>query len=213
MEVLLVRHGQTANNVVRRHQDPDIPLTVAGEQQAMRTAKTLQNFEPDYLFTSPYKRAVQSASFIAATTGVDPVIEPLVIELQHPNYLHGQRLSGLPAAWYIWRWWWSKALAVESQGETKAEFLDRIEAVYQKIESLPPESRVVIVSHSVFINFMLLQKAGARPISFYAAIRTLIRILRHQNSGIYYLVGKKKSVAKFGRQYQWRVGKYHNENN
>ncbi len=69
--VHLVRHGESAANAdpsVRRSDDP--PLTPRGREQAARAAATLARAGIDAVFSSPLRRARETADAIAAATGL-----------------------------------------------------------------------------------------------------------------------------------------------
>ncbi len=71
--VYLVRHGESAANAdptVRRSEDP--PLTPRGRDQAARAAAALARAGIDAAFSSPLRRARQTADAIASATGVTP---------------------------------------------------------------------------------------------------------------------------------------------
>ena len=66
--VFLVRHGENRANLTRQfsHRKIDYPLTPRGRLQARQTAAYLARFPIHAVYTSPLKRAVETASFIAA---------------------------------------------------------------------------------------------------------------------------------------------------
>tara|TARA_Y100000310_G_scaffold345709_1_gene468599 strand:+ start:2868 stop:3509 length:642 start_codon:yes stop_codon:yes gene_type:complete len=65
MKLILCRHGQTDFNIQRRYQGlAQTPLNEAGFQQAKRVAEKLKEEELDAAFSSPLKRAVQTAEEI-----------------------------------------------------------------------------------------------------------------------------------------------------
>lgn len=77
----LIRHGATANNEARPHrlqgQRTDPPLTTLGQDQAARTGRFLAEISFDAFYSSPLRRAVQTAQAIAEPHGlqVTPVEE------------------------------------------------------------------------------------------------------------------------------------------
>ena len=76
----IIRHGQTEMNQLRRLQGrSDHPLNEAGIAQAGQAARGLQTVTFDHVFTSPLKRAIQTAEIIAP--GVSPVTDDRLIEL------------------------------------------------------------------------------------------------------------------------------------
>ena len=85
MELILVRHGLP----VRRENvdgpaDPE--LSVEGHAQARHLGDYLALEHLDAIYTSPMKRAHQTAMPLAALKGLSPVVEPDVAEWdQHSN--------------------------------------------------------------------------------------------------------------------------------
>ena len=63
--IYIVRHGETDWNVEKRIAgQTDIPLNDTGIKQAMEVAKKLKDIKFDYVFSSPLKRAYQTAKII-----------------------------------------------------------------------------------------------------------------------------------------------------
>jgi len=214
MVLYLVRHGQTSGNVGKRHQPPDIPLTAKGRVQAEVTAQKIAEINPTHLFTSPKKRAVESASAIALKTGLTPQIVPVFAELKHPYFLQGEHLFSVAGLRYIWGWFWGKEGSAYSDGETLAGLWARVNEAYDVIESLPEDSRVVVVSHSVFISFMLAGRRRQKKLSLLAAPFTLLQILLYKNSGVRYLQGLRKpqssgvSASADTQRYHWSLRRF-----
>jgi len=62
-KIWLMRHGQTMWNVEKRFQGSgDSPLTEEGKRQAILVSKRLQNDNITVIFSSPRKRAIQTAA-------------------------------------------------------------------------------------------------------------------------------------------------------
>lgn len=81
MKLYVVRHGQTDYNVQKLFQGHiDIPLNEVGIEQAKQTAAKFENVSVDVILVSPLIRAVQTAEYISAVTGVKPQIEKRLIE-------------------------------------------------------------------------------------------------------------------------------------
>lgn len=65
-EILIIRHGQTAWNKMKRLQGhSDIPLNEKGEQQAIALGETLKGEALDAIYASDLLRAVKTAEAIA----------------------------------------------------------------------------------------------------------------------------------------------------
>ena len=73
-KLLLIRHGKTDWNAEVRFQgSTDIPLNDYGYQQALKTAARLKNWQGAKIYSSPLKRAMQTAETISAGTPVIPL--------------------------------------------------------------------------------------------------------------------------------------------
>lgn len=68
-EILLVRHGQSANNAQEQHlRVPDPALTEVGTQQAIALAAWLQHHPISHLYCSPFLRSLETIRPIAEAT-------------------------------------------------------------------------------------------------------------------------------------------------
>jgi broad specificity phosphatase PhoE len=71
--LLLVRHGRTADNaagLILGHRDP--PLSEAGRAEAERLAAELRSSGITAVWTSPLRRAYETAAIVAAPLAVEP---------------------------------------------------------------------------------------------------------------------------------------------
>lgn len=79
--VLLVRHGETKWNALGKFQGcKDIELSDEGIFQAKFLKDKLEN-SFDYIYTSPLKRALDTANIICSDMDINPVIEPSLREI------------------------------------------------------------------------------------------------------------------------------------
>ena len=72
--LVLVRHGQTDDNaagLILGHRDP--PLSDHGRDQARRLAASLRETEVAAVWTSPLRRARETAEIVAAGRGISPI--------------------------------------------------------------------------------------------------------------------------------------------
>ena len=74
--LVLLRHGVTDWNLVPRFQGhADIPLSSTGRDQAAAAAAYLARLRPARLWSSDLRRASETASYVAAATGLEPVLD------------------------------------------------------------------------------------------------------------------------------------------
>lgn len=184
MEVFLVRHGRTDGNDARRHQHPQTHLNEIGQAQAKAVADLIKAQKPTYLITSTNVRAVQSAVYIATACDLIPETYSPFEELHQPSYLIGQRLTGPTAMMYMLRWFIGSKTAAMHDGETYQAFVSRLAEARAHLEQLPVDSRVVIVSHSVFINFFVEHMVRPEKMGWARAGILFIKLLKMRNSSV-----------------------------
>jgi probable phosphoglycerate mutase len=78
---MIIRHGETEwNRALRFQGHGDSPLTKTGRAQARALADRLAEVPIDRLFSSGLGRTLETAGFIAATTGLEPIEDPRLRE-------------------------------------------------------------------------------------------------------------------------------------
>jgi len=96
VEIVLVRHGLPVRiDVVPGGGSADPGLAPRGVEQAERVAAALQHDRIDALYSSPLRRAVDTAAPLAAALGLDPVLEPGIREFDSddPSYVPVEELK------------------------------------------------------------------------------------------------------------------------
>ena len=87
MKLYLVRHGETDWNTERKLQGQvDIPLNEFGRTLAVKTGKGLENIQFDICFTSPLKRAKETAELILTGRDVPIVDEMRIVEMSFAEW-------------------------------------------------------------------------------------------------------------------------------
>jgi broad specificity phosphatase PhoE len=102
--ISFVRHGQTAHNRDGRLQGrADLELSVLGADQVARLARRFPAGSLTTVFTSPLRRARQTADAIAAGCAAPVEVDERLIELDYGEW-DGRALAEIPAdAWAAWR--------------------------------------------------------------------------------------------------------------
>ena len=87
MKLYLIRHGETEWNVKRRFQGrSDIPLNEEGRRLARITAQALAQVPFSRIYTSPLKRAYETAMIIKGMRDIPVIEEPRIIEISFGEY-------------------------------------------------------------------------------------------------------------------------------
>ena len=85
--ITFVRHGETAHNRDGRLQGRvDLELSDTGLDQAARVAARFSDAKVDRIFTSPLRRALQTATAIAEVCGAEVEIDERLIELDYGEW-------------------------------------------------------------------------------------------------------------------------------
>lgn len=183
MEVYLIRHGQTDDNIARRHQHIDADLNELGKKQIEEVAEAVAKLKPTHIITSTNLRAVESTRIIASHCANDIVPETNAdfVEFKRPEKLVGKRFMSLYTVFYLWKWYLDIGIKRE---EGYGEFLARIIKARKYLETFPKGARVVVVSHSVFITLFLEHLCRDKKIGLLQAASALRRVFKTNNGSI-----------------------------
>ena len=151
MELLLVRHALPVRVDATHDGGPADPhLSDLGERQAARVVEALRHDTVDALYSSPSRRAVQTAAPLAAALGRAPALEPRIAEFDSadPSYVPVEELkaSGDP------RWELLRRGDLYSAGVDPVAFRQRVVAAIDDIAAAHPGGRAVLVMHAGSIN-------------------------------------------------------------
>ncbi len=185
MQVIFVRHGQTEGNAGHRHQRETGHLTAEGRAQAAAAAAACARHNPTHLIVSPRVRAMETGRAIAQATSLIPEVNELFSELCRPQYIYGYRHASARSFLYMFRWLFGrKGDGCNKEGESYAAFVHRVIGARTYLESLPQYSVVVVVSHSVFINFFLQHIHRHAPLPWWRAFPIILKILSLKNGSV-----------------------------
>ncbi len=163
--LLLIRHGETDWNVEGRYQgQADPPLNERGREQARRLARKLEQDPPDIIYTSPLKRAYETARIIADHLRRPLYVEPRLKEIHQGEWqtlLHTEIARRYPEAWDSWH-----TTPWETQipgGETLKEVQKRVYEAIDEIIQRHPGKRIAIVAHRIPLALIKIRYQGLDP--------------------------------------------------
>ena len=174
--VIIVRHGQSTYNTVRRIQGnlDESVLTQKGCDDAVKVGKALSNISFDAIYCSPLKRAKQTAEIIHREIKVHLGDVPALQENHNIKEIHLPLWEGMlatevqekfPEEHKIWKEKPDKLRMLIKDGETSIEYFP-ILALYEQArefwqEILPRHQNqtILVVAHSC-INRCLIQTAN-----------------------------------------------------
>ena len=163
--LVLIRHGETDWNVEGRYQgQANPPLNARGRAQARRLAEELRGVGLDVLYSSPLRRALQTAQVIAETLGLPLHIEPRLMEINQGDW-EGCLRSEIAARYPdLFRRWETEPWEVTPPGgESLAQVQARVYAALDEILARHPRQCVGLVTHRIPIALTKTRYQGLDP--------------------------------------------------
>ncbi len=152
----LVRHGQTEWSAADRYTSrTDVPLTEAGEEEAMALRPWLAGQELAFVVSSPRQRAVRTAGL----AGFEPVIDPDLAEWDYGNLegLTAEEIRAQHPGWTIWEGPWT-------DGERPQDVAARARRAIERARALPAGATALMFSHGHMLRVITMCWLG-RPVA------------------------------------------------
>lgn len=160
MKLILVRHGETLWNRENRIQGrTDVELSDHGRKQIEKLAHAMQEEKIDVIYTSPLKRAYETARAIARFHKMDIKVEDDLRELNHGDFesLTLQELKESHGA-FVRQWIEDPASVVMPNGESLPQVQKR---AWEVIRTIVDNSKnALVVSHGMAIMTILCKVQG-----------------------------------------------------
>jgi broad specificity phosphatase PhoE len=160
-DVVLLRHGETAWSLERRHTGrTDLPLTEGGEEQARHAARLLANRPFALVLSSPLQRARRTAEL----AGLAPIVtDDRLVEWDYGAY-EGRttaeiRADGEPD----WSIWTAAVPAGATKGESLADVGVRAAGVLVRIREALADGDVAVVAHAHLLRVLAACWIGLEP--------------------------------------------------
>ena len=90
MKIYFVRHGETENFVNNLEQDENSGLSDNGIKQAKALAQRFKNIPIDFILTSPYQRARETAEIINKEIDKKIIVNKLLRETKKPTEIENK---------------------------------------------------------------------------------------------------------------------------
>ncbi len=161
-KLLLVRHGETDWNVEGRYQgQADPPLNERGRAQARAVASKVAAMHPNAIYSSPLRRAWETAMAISEATGLPVTPEPRLKEINQGRW-EGMLVTDIrrqfPEEFRMWTEhpWELEMPDRESLRDLERRVLDAVEEIVGR----HPGETVVLVTHKLPIAIVKIHYAG-----------------------------------------------------
>lgn len=149
--VHLVRHGEVHNpDKILYGRLPGYRLSERGRAQAEATARSFADHDVAYLACSPLQRTRETSEPMTAVTGLDPVIDPDVLEAG--NSFEGLHVRGWDSDLWNPRYWPRlRRPDLPSWGEHYDDIADRMFAAIHRAREAALGREAVIVTHQLCV--------------------------------------------------------------
>ncbi len=162
LELILVRHGETTGNVrPTALGTTDLLLTERGKRQSTTLARLFALEKPEVIYTSPLKRATETAEAIAKP---HHMMVETILDLEERNFGIWENLSveeikaKYPEEYAAWQQ--DLAEYVIPQGESAAELYKRTSRFIDDVIRRNADGKIIIVSHLGVIRSILAHLLG-----------------------------------------------------
>jgi 2,3-bisphosphoglycerate-dependent phosphoglycerate mutase len=155
--ILLMRHAETAAPDRFHGAESDIGLGLRGHEQAEALAAALSDIRPALLFSSPMRRALETAARIAETCSLAIEVVPELYERRMGELSGTSKAEG----WHLYadeksRWMAGELDYTRAGGETFAEVRDRALGALLGLVNRVPGQTIAVVAHGVLIKIVLI---------------------------------------------------------
>ena len=145
-EIWLVRHGDCYEGMA---DGGDPPLSPLGRKQAARLAERVRRLNPAAVYTSPYRRAVETAGTMTDDLRIEPRLVEMAMDLTDDGVLDFK--------------------------EAPSIVVERMSAVIDEITETHPGQRVIVVSHGAAIvnyvtDLLRLEPGQLRLLPYYTSV-------------------------------------------
>jgi probable phosphoglycerate mutase len=151
-EIWLVRHGDCYEGMA---EGPDPPLSTLGRRQAAQLADRVRPLHPAAVYSSPYRRALETGQAITDDVRVDPRLVEMAMDLSDEGMLDFK--------------------------ESPAAVIERMRAAIDDIAQAHSSQRVIVIGHGAAIvtyitHALKLEPGQLRLLPYYTSV-SIVRAL------------------------------------
>jgi broad specificity phosphatase PhoE len=161
----LLRHGETEWNAENRLCGrTDVPLSKVGCRQAKSLAQCLKSIPFEALYSSPLKRALETARIISESVGLQPVPDQRLVELDYGQW-EGKTLAEImendPKTFCAWDA--DPGQVAPAGGESGLEAQQRVVSFLDFLAARHPQGHVLVVFHKTVCRLAICHAPGMFP--------------------------------------------------
>lgn len=160
LEVILIRHGKTDWNIGRRVMGRrPIPLNRLGRQEAALVSQAISGVKIDTIYTSPIRRALETARILARGRGLRLKPAPELSEIDYGLWV-GRTFDEISHEKEYQTYHTTPKEARAPKGESLLEVQERGVQFVETIRKIHKQGRIIAVSHADVIKAILLHYLG-----------------------------------------------------
>lgn len=156
--IYLTRHGETEWNIEKRLQGRgDSPLTKDGIQRAKELRDRIKNIDIDVIYSSPIKRALNTANILRGNKNIDIVTDDSLMEMCFGDY-EGKKIDIVQEenpSWDINLIMQGNVEICAPNGENLKEVRERISKLMNKIIAENIGKSILIVTHGITLKALM----------------------------------------------------------
>jgi broad specificity phosphatase PhoE len=185
-----VRHAESEWNAENRLCGrTDVPLSEMGRWQAVRLAERFVALRPEAIYTSPLRRAAETAEIIARAAGLRPVTDERLSEVNYGEW-EGKTFELVmeqdSAAYHAWDA--DHAAVAPPRGESGQQALARVTPFLDELAARPPSEPgpIVVVSHKTICRLVVCHVLGLAPSEYRRRLtmdNAAVSIIRRDEEG------------------------------
>jgi broad specificity phosphatase PhoE len=160
--LIVVRHGRTEWNRVERFRGrADIKLDEIGIKQAEAAAAWIADWQVSAVYSSPLRRALATAEILACPFGLEVKLLPAIIDIDYGEWqgLSPEEAAAKDGGLYS-KWMESPREVKFPGGESLTAVRERAASAVNGLISQHPKETVVLVSHKVVCQILILSLLG-----------------------------------------------------
>ena len=200
--ILLIRHGETDWNRIRRFQGrSDLPLNQKGKDQAHALALALKDESLTAIYSSPLIRTLETARLTKVFHPSIPLFEEEGLVEMNLGEFEGMEAQRWAAEYpdFLRTWQETPASVTMPGGESLQEVQTRAIGTLERITKLyPTESTLLLCSHN-FVNLTMLCYALRVPLDRFREVRqetAALNVLYMQGQRLWAKVVNERSYLK-----------------
>ena len=163
-----LRHSATDWNMEGRIcGSTDVPLSDLGRRQAQLLGRRFETLPVEALYSSPLRRALDTAIVIGESVGLSPLVDSRLAELNYGEWegaTFAEIVRATPGLYHAWEE--NPADLAPPRGETGVHLVERAAPFLAEVAQRHPCGNVVVVCHKTVCRLLACQIMGV-PLTEY----------------------------------------------